>query len=294
MMAVGEKRRASRLEAESNKARAVPATTTTTTAAAGVRFEDLVADQLDALGLVGINQGLGHGVHIRRLEKVHGQEGLDRDGGILVAGEHFLGRLEPALQPVIVAPLCDTGKVRAQLLALPDRVAGEALALERKLAGDGIGGLGCGLGSRHVVVFEVFLRGFCAGRDQADGALRCIGEVMVDHDVGTFFRDHEFDDGAVRRTEQHRLHAAELVVGIALEPDAVEDGADDVKARRAAGADVEHEQAHALAGFCRQRLLHHAVVLAVEYGVGRLRLAHVVAIQHVERLAITAKALPSR
>ena len=82
----------------------------------------------------------------------------------------------------------------------------------------------------HVVVFE-FARGrLNYGGHQPDRALRGVGEVVIDNDVGAVLEDHELDDGRAGRTQQHGLHAAELVVRIAVHPRAVEDRADHVEA----------------------------------------------------------------
>ncbi len=203
--------------------------------------------------------------------------------GIGVGLEHFLRSLEPFREPVVAAPLRDPRDIGPELPALADRMAGEALAFEGEFPGDGFGIGRHGFGSRQVVMLELPLLGLDGGRDQADRSLRGVGEVVIDHDVGAVLRDHEFHDRAVGRAEQHRLHAAELVVRIALEPHPVEDRSDHVKARSLARTDVEHVEAHALPGFGCERLLDHAVVRPVEYGMGRLRRSQPVAVEHVER-----------
>jgi hypothetical protein len=75
--------------------------------------------------------------------------------------------------------------------------------------------------------------------------------------------------------------APELIVQVTLDAHAVEDRPDDMEARRFARANVEHVEPHALAGPRRQGLPHHAVVHAIEDGVGGLRGAQASPVEHV-------------
>jgi hypothetical protein len=70
--------------------------------------------------------------------------------------------------------------------------------------------------------------------------------------------------------------------GLPFEPDAVEDRADDVEARGLARPDVEDEEPHPLARLGGERILHHAVVRAVEHRMGRLRVAQAVGVEDVD------------
>src|SRR3546814_6947901 len=80
---------------------------------------------------------------------------------------------------------------------------------------------------------------------------------------------------------QRGLHVL-VVAGAALEPDLVEDLADDVEARHQVGAAVAHVQAHVLAGVGGERVVAgERPFAAVEQHVGRV-LVH--ALLHVETL----------
>ena len=110
--------------------------------------------------------------------------------------------------------------------------------------------------------------------------------MVVDHDVGTRLRNQHFNDRAVARTQQHGLHTAQLIFGIALQPDLIEYGSDHMKAGSFAWPYIQHKQTHSLAGFGDQRLFHHAVVLAVKHGVCRLGCFQPFGVQNIERCTV--------
>lgn len=61
--------------------------------------------------------------------------------------------------------------------------------------------------------------------------------MVIDHDIAPGLGKDKPGDRCIRRAEQHGLRTAKLVVGVAFEPDGVEDRADDVKALRVRRAD---------------------------------------------------------
>src|SRR5690625_7228748 len=87
-----------------------------------------------------------------------------------------------------------------------------------------------------------------SGNQGTCGAFLRICAFVVNQGVRTLFRYDEIHGCRAESTEQYRLHSPPRIERVTFHPDSVEDGANDVEARNAAGAVGGEVHSHALSG----------------------------------------------